>query len=363
MKLSIGIVGLPNVGKSTLFNALTLNKVPAENYPFCTIDPNVGIVEVQDKRIKAISEIVRPAETKKAVIEFVDIAGLVSGAHKGEGLGNKFLSNIREVDAILHVIRDFENKNIQHINHKIDPESDKDIINTELILKDLETVSKRKAKIDKEYRTHKNYKEIMEVINLLEKHLSEGKLAVDFKKRRDDEEISMILKTFHLLTDKKVIYLVNTADQSSFLDSFKKKLSLPNDTTIMRMDVKTEYDIFMLEEPDRSVFLDELGIQEPGLYILTRLAYETLGLISFFTAGEEEVRAWTIEKGTDANNAAGVIHQDFADNFIAAEVVSYDDFVKVGGWEEAKKQGKVRLEGRNYIVKDGDVIIFKHSRG
>lgn len=359
MNLSLGIVGLPNVGKSTLFNALTKNNVPAENYPFCTIDPNHGVVPVFDDRLDRLAEIESPEKVVPAVIEFVDIAGIIAGAHKGEGLGNKFLSHIREVNALVHVVRNFENNSIVHVNNKISPIDDINTINTELILKDIETVEQRKAKIQKELKNDKNADLINEWINAFLKHLSDGKTANSFEQRNEDI-IKQYRKELHLLTDKPIIYLVNSSEKKE--DSVvRKELGLSENEVIMQMDIKVEFEIFMLENEERKEFMEMMGIDEPGLYKLTRLSYKILELISFFTSGKKEVKAWTINKGFTAPQAAGTIHNDFEQKFIAADVVSFEDFSKFDGWLGARNSGKVRLEGKEYVVQDGDVMIFKHG--
>ncbi len=359
MNLSLGIVGLPNVGKSTLFNALTKQQVAAENYPFCTIDPNVGVVAVADPRLYKIAEIARPAKVTPAIVEFVDIAGLVKGAAQGEGLGNKFLSNIKEVSAIVHLVRAFQNSNITHVENSIDPQRDIELINTELILKDLDTIQVRINAIKSRARFDKDMAEQLEHFESLQKHLSDGKLAIDFEKPAG-EVAALERKSLFLLTDKPVIYLINVNDESA-AEAIGVIRKIVGDKPIITMDVKTESDLASMDDETRNEFMKELGIQETGLERLTREAYSLLGLISFFTEGKEEVRAWTVKKGSKAPEAAAAIHTDFQKNFIAAEVCACQDYIACGSWNESKTKGKVRLEGKTYIVQDGDIMVIKHN--
>lgn len=359
MKLSLGIVGLPNVGKSTLFNALTNNNVAAENYPFCTIDPNVGIVPVMDPRLERLAELVKPEKTTPAVIEFWDIAGLVKGAAKGEGLGNQFLANIRNVSAIVHVVRAFKDSNVTHVENSIDLKRDIELINAELILKDLETIESKQGTLAGKAREKAEFRPQFEWVERLKAHLESGKLAFEFKENATDQKILELRQSLFLLTDKPVLYLVNSEDSQASEAVELVKSVVGEGSQVLALDNKLEFEISQLPAQDRAEYLRELGLGEPGLAKLTRACYALLGLISYFTAGEKEVRAWTIEEDTLAPQAAGEIHTDFIKKFIAADVCKYDDFVAVGGWNEAKNKGKVKLEGKEYKVQDGDVITFR----
>lgn len=350
---------MPNVGKSTLFNSLTKNDIPAENYPFCTIDPNHGIVPVHDLRLNKIAEIEKPEKITPAVVEFVDIAGLVKGASKGEGLGNQFLANIREVSAIVHVVRAFQNPNITHVENSVDPARDIELINTELILKDLETIQSRKGAIEGKVRANPKLKPLSEFLDNLEQHLSAGKLAVEFENINNDE-VKALRNELFLLTDKPVLYVVNSSEGNFEKDKEAIK-EIVGDHNILPLDIKAESELAMMDDEERAEFMSELGIESSGLDLLTQEAYEMLGLISYFTSGPKESRAWTIKKGSLAPEAAGVIHSDIQNNFIAADIVSWKDFVELGGWTKAREVGKVQLGGKDFVMRDGDVVLFKHN--
>ncbi|BFH71312.1 MAG: redox-regulated ATPase YchF [Paenibacillus dendritiformis] len=365
MALKAGIVGLPNVGKSTLFNAITQAGAESANYPFCTIDPNVGVVEVPDERLDRLTELVVPNKTVPTAFEFVDIAGLVRGASKGEGLGNKFLAHIREVDAIVHVVRCFEDENITHVDGKVNPVSDIQTINLELILADLESVEKRLERTKKNMKSgDKKFAQEAEVLERLKEVLYNDQPARSLE-LTDDEKL--LVRDLHLLTMKPVLYAANVsedgvaeADNNPYVQQVRDFAAQEN-AEVVPISAKVEAEIAELDGEDKEMFLQELGLEESGLNRLIKAAYRLLGLYTYFTAGVQEVRAWTIRKGMKAPQAAGVIHTDFERGFIRAEVVSYDDLIAAGSMNAVKEQGKLRLEGKEYVVQDGDIMHFRFN--
>lgn len=365
MALKAGIVGLPNVGKSTLFNAITQAGAESANYPFCTIDPNVGVVEVPDERLQRLAEIVTPNRIVPTAFEFVDIAGLVKGASKGEGLGNKFLAHIREVDAIVHVVRCFQDENITHVSGQIDPLDDIATINLELILADLESVEKRIDRSRKNMKGgDKKYAAEVELLERIKEALLDDKPARSLE-LTDDEKL--IMRDLHLLTIKPVLYAANvsedevaSADENPFVQKVRE-FAAGEGAEVVPISAKVEAEIAELEGEDKQLFLEELGLEESGLNRLIRAAYKLLGLYTYFTAGVQEVRAWTIRKGMKAPQAAGVIHTDFERGFIRAEVVAYEDLSAAGSMNAVKEKGQLRLEGKDYVVKDGDVMHFRFN--
>ena len=362
--MKIGIVGLPNVGKSTMFNAITNAGAECANYPFCTIEPNIGVVPVPDERLEVLTKMFNAKKTTPAVVEFVDIAGLVKGASKGEGLGNKFLSHIREVDSIVEVVRCFEDSNIVHVDGKIDPIRDIETINLELIFADIETIEKRLEKAKKMLKSDKKYQEEIDVLNKIKVNLEEGKPARILNLTEDENDI---IKDMFLLTMKPILYIANISE-SQITDmendnNLKKVIEYADkeNSKVIPLCVKIEEELTLLDENDKKEMLHELGLEESGLDKLIKASYDLLGLMSFLTAGEPEVRAWTIKKGTKAPEAAGKIHSDIQRGFIKAEVVTYDELIKCGSMQNAKEKGLVRSEGKDYIMKDGDIVLFKFN--
>ncbi len=365
--MKLGIVGLPNVGKSTLFNSLTKAGALAANYPFATIDPNVGIVPVPDERIEKLGELYHTKKVTPAVIEFVDIAGLVKGASKGEGLGNQFLANIREVDAIVHVVRCFEDSNVIHVDGTIDPARDIETINLELIFSDIEILDRRIAKISKQAKMDKTYAKELELVEAVKAHLEEGKMAKIFE-LPDDEDAEAWFKGYNLLTAKPTIYAANVMEDDLADDGASnphvekvRELAAAENSEVFVICAQIEQELSELDDEEKAEFLADLGAESSGLDKLVAASYSLLGLISYLTAGEDECRAWTIKKGTKAPQAAGKIHTDFERGFIKAEVVNYKDLLELGSLAAAREKGLVGMEGKEYVVKDGDVILFKFN--
>lgn len=364
--MKLGIVGLPNVGKSTLFNSMTKAGAESANYPFCTIDPNVGVVAVPDERLKLLGDLYHSKKVTPAVIEFVDIAGLVKGASKGEGLGNQFLSNIREVDAIVHVVRCFEDSNVVHVDGNVNPLRDIETINLELIFSDLEILERRIAKVAKGARMDKEQAKELAMLDRVKERLEDGKLAIGFETEDEDEE--EYFKNLNLLTAKPVIYAANVGEEDLANDGADnagvqavREYAKETGSEVFAICAQIEEEISELDDEERQMFLDDLGLKESGLEKLIRASYHLLGLMSFLTSGEDETRAWTIKQGTKAPQAAGKIHTDFERGFIKAEVVNYKDLLENGSLAAAREKGLVRMEGKEYVVQDGDVILFRFN--
>ncbi len=364
--MKLGIVGLPNVGKSTLFNSLTKAGAESANYPFCTIDPNVGIVAVPDERLKLLGDMYHSKKVTPAMIEFVDIAGLVKGASKGEGLGNQFLSNIREVDAIVHVVRCFEDENVVHVDGSVDPLRDIETINLELIFADLEVLERRIARVSRGARNDKLQAKELDMLKAIQEMLEDGKPASQYVPK--DEEEAAVFKTLNLLTAKPVIYAANVSEDELADDGADnagvqavRAYAEETDSEVFAVCAKIEAEIAELDDEEKQLFLEDLGLKESGLEKLIRASYSLLGLMSFLTAGEDETRAWTIRKGTKAPQAAGKIHSDFERGFIKAEVVNYKDLLEQGSLAAAREKGLVGMEGKDYVVQDGDVILFRFN--
>ncbi|MGN0132717.1 MAG: redox-regulated ATPase YchF [Lachnospiraceae bacterium] len=364
--MKLGIVGLPNVGKSTLFNSLTKAGAESANYPFCTIDPNVGIVPVPDERLKLLGDMYHSKKVTPAVIEFVDIAGLVKGASKGEGLGNQFLSNIREVDAIIHVVRCFEDANVVHVDGSVDPLRDIETINLELIFSDIEILERRIAKTSKGARMDKTLAKELDLLQRVKAHLENGELAITFETGDEDEQAWFA--GYNLLTAKPVIFAANVSEDDLADDGATnvqvekvREYAAKQGSEVFVICAQIEQEIAELDDDEKAMFLEDLGLKESGLEKLIKASYKLLGLISYLTAGEDETRAWTIKVGTKAPQAAGKIHSDFERGFIKAEVVNYKDLLELGSLSAAREKGLVGMEGKDYVVQDGDVILFRFN--
>ncbi len=364
--MKLGIVGLPNVGKSTLFNSLTKAGAESANYPFCTIDPNVGVVAVPDKRLDELTKLYNSEKTTPAIVEFVDIAGLVKGASKGEGLGNQFLANIREVDAIVHVVRCFDDSNVIHVEGSVDPGRDIETINLELIFSDLEVLERRYSKVARMAKMDKAAGKETDMLERLKKHLEDGKMAKTFILNDEDEEA--FFAEYNLLTAKPVIYAANVKDTDLKDDGASnpyvaqvRRIAENENSKVFVISAQIEQEMSELSDEDKEMFFEDLGIKESGLDKLIAASYDTLGLMSYLTAGPKESRAWTIKKGTKAPQAAGKIHSDFERGFIRAEIVSYDQLMECGSMNVAKEKGLVRSEGKDYVIQDGDVVLFRFN--
>ncbi len=363
--MKVGIVGLPNVGKSTTFNALTKTQnAEAANFPFCTIEPNKAVVPVPDERIEKLAEIVKPDRIQHSVIEFVDIAGLVKGASKGEGLGNQFLANIRETDIILHMVRCFDDPNVIHVENSVDPIRDVEIIEQELLYADIQTLEKRMDKLKKQAKGNKEAKAQLEFAQELMEWLADGNPVSSFSKK-DEDAFKVLERELNFLTNKEIFYGANVdedglGDDNEYVKALKE-YAAKNNREVIKLCAKIEEEMVDMDDTEKAEFLESMGASESGLDQIIRKAYEKLGLISYFTAGKIEVRSWTIKKGTKAPQAAGVIHSDFEKGFIRAEVISYEDFIKYKGEQGAKEAGKMRLEGKDYVVQDGDVMHFRFN--